>query len=155
MSSARAKTMDHLRELVTAALVVSALSAEATACTGYGVVDPLPPPTKCPDAIKDITANVKIEGNGDLTITFHSKNSELNLLSSTKMVSGGKLLSSAFAPSGDLEVRVAPDPGSTVRLQIANNCTTQNFVIAVVTPTASDAGADAGVTFAVTFEAPP
>lgn len=155
MSSARAKTMEHLRELVTAVAVVSALSAEATACTGYGVVDPLPPPTKCPDAIKDITANVTVEANGDLTITFHSKNPDLNLLSSTKMVSGGKLLRSAFAPSGDLEVRVAPDPGATVRLQIASNCTTQNFVIAVVTPAAGDAGGDAGASYSVTFEAPP
>jgi hypothetical protein len=151
MSSARAKTMEHLRELVTAVAVMGALSAEASACGGYGVVDPLPPPSKCNDVVKDFSATVKVEANGDLTILVHSKNGNINLLSSTKVESGGKLLASSFAGNGDLEVRVAPDPGVTVRLQIANSCTTQGYVVAVLTPSAGDAGA----TYAVTFEPPP
>ncbi|CAN5571782.1 hypothetical protein BH09MYX1_BH09MYX1_53410 [soil metagenome] len=61
MSRARAKTMDHLRDLVTAVAVVSALTADAASCTGYGVVDPLPPPTKCPDVVKDLSATTRSE----------------------------------------------------------------------------------------------
>lgn len=42
--SPRDKTLRHMRRLLTFA---TAMAGPAVGCTGYGVVDPLPPPPKC------------------------------------------------------------------------------------------------------------
>ncbi len=150
MSSARAKTMEHLRELVTAVAVVSALSAEASACGGYGVVDPLPPPTRCPDALKSLTAKVTTVGaDVRVEISIDPKSGQSFSLESATIVSGGKLVSSNY-DGATLVVVVTPDPGASVRFKIKSDCTPDGSITATVAPSGA---ADAG-TYGVTFEAP-
>lgn len=155
MSSARDKTMEHLRELVTAVAVVGALSAEASACGGYGVVDPLPPPANCPDILKDLSGTTKREANGDWTITLHSSNSDVVFKGGPQIIAGGKIVSSNVLSNGDLEIRLTPDPGVTVRVRIPSTCSGTASIVAVVFPTTSDAGGDAGDSYSVAFEARP
>ena len=59
-SSVRDKTQRHLNRLATAAAVASTVaSAEACKNSGYAVVDPMPPPSRCPGAAGAITASAK------------------------------------------------------------------------------------------------
>lgn len=84
-SSARERTKKHLAKLLATAAAASMFQGCNCGGSGYGVVDPMPAPAKCPGLAKQLRASVKVveesgkkyheveitppEGRGDVELT--------------------------------------------------------------------------------------
>lgn len=125
--SARQRTLKTMERLI-AVSAASALiaSADVVGGCGYGVVDPLPPPSNCPDFnASTIKATWKLDNNQFVVfIEFGAPTnmSDAYLDADPTVPAGGKLLSRTFMPDA-VTVKVQPNSGAeSVQVVVPVSC---------------------------------
>jgi len=146
------RTRQHMQKLLAAAIASSAIGSschEDHNGSGYGVVDPMPPPARCPGVGPTLKTSItaKREGNDtivDVTIDRPADRADVMFQASPPYASPGKDLSSSGGAS--LKARVSVPLGATqVGLSFTIECAagpnSMNALIRLASPDAGDAGA--------------
>jgi hypothetical protein len=145
--SARQRTMKTMERLI-AVSAASALiaGAEVTGGCGYGVVDPLPPPSQCPNVASSIAAKAtwKLD-NGQFVIILElgvPGKTDASYVDSDPTISyGGKLVSRTLN-QGALTITITPDAGvQNVGIYVPISCAEGNAHV-MITMDTSKAPAD-------------
>ena len=117
MSEARRSILEHLNTLVTTVAVVGALSAEGAACKGYAVVDPMPPPARCPGVAATITGKatwIDTPAGRRLEVILTPPTRAGSSFGDPKNAAAHRWVESAeLTPEGTLRIVLAPSPGDT------------------------------------------
>jgi hypothetical protein len=121
MSETRRSILAHLNALVTTVAVVGALSSEGAACKGYAVVDPMPPPARCPGVagtIKGTATWIDTPAGRRIEVLLERPTAPGTGFGDPKNASPHRWVEIMEATAdGDLRIVLAPSPGDT-RLDI-------------------------------------
>jgi len=128
MDDARKKTLERKSALIGAAMgVIACKTTTEGGSIGYGVVDPMPPPARCPDLLR-MAATARRLPNGNVEITIPAKEPPKTGTGSwidrgPPAITGGKLVNSSF--SADSIVLVVTPASDQLLIQISGGCTTE------------------------------
>ena len=117
MSETRRSILEHLNTLVTTVAVVGALSSEGAACKGYAVVDPMPPPARCPGVagtIKGTATWIDTPAGRRVEVWLTPPTGAGTGFGDPKHAAAHRWVESAeLAADGRLRIVLAPSPGDT------------------------------------------
>jgi hypothetical protein len=123
MSNARGRTLNRMKLLLT-----TASAAALPACSsGYGVVDPMPPPAVCPGADTSVKAQAQFETHsaGETLVAIQLQPSSVanfTYLDDEPVASGGVVVTHGRIGSA-YEARIRVDSGATTAtLQVPFSC---------------------------------
>jgi hypothetical protein len=110
------KTMERLIAISAASALIAGCSGSGSGDTGYGVVDPMPPPAKCPGVAGSITATAtwKQGANGLFILLTLGKpgRQDAQYTAVPDSVSGAKVTNST-QNAGAMTLELTPDAGAT------------------------------------------
>jgi len=143
-SVAHAKVALHLQRLVATAATSAAI---ATGC-GFAVVDPVPPPARCPNLAEQltVTGSYVMGANGleiHVTITAPANRTDVSFADPVS-VEGGTLVSSS--PGAELALTLTPQANMTlINVNISVSCkesktTPQKMLVVLTLPAVPKAG---------------
>lgn len=127
------RTKDRLLA-ISAASAIMAGAASVSGC-GYGVVDPLPPPSQCPDVLSTITAKARWKlDNGEFVIVI-----ELGVPGQTDVyyrdldpyVGGNTVIVSRVLNQGALTITIRTNGVSIAYVQVPIHCSAGDAGIAI------------------------
>jgi hypothetical protein len=127
LTSPRGRTLQHMKRLASLAAAGAALSGTACSSSGYGVVDPLPPPPKCGDVAATIAATAMVRaGEGgawriELTLS-KSTRTDVSYASAEPSVSNAILGSVTPGSDGSLVVVLTPQKSGLLFVSIPVDC---------------------------------
>lgn len=149
----RERTRLHMNKLLSAAAAASAALAgchdpPVAATTGYGVVDPMPPPARCPGLAAQIGVSATWKSQGgkmiiEVVLTRPAARPDVKFPGQEPYASGGKLLSASPPAGGDtLTLDFDPDPAvGSIYSSISVNCAEGPQTLSLTLTIDRDAGA--------------
>lgn len=162
MTSARRSTLSHMNRLIAAATVAGTVACNKCNTIpggGYAVVDPMPPPGRCPAAAYAMAATAKLvpsDGGGVLVEielggwTASGVDFERDDAGAMRaLVSNGRLVSQTITPSGAIHFLLEPSAtvgGLTLTLSATCDAGAVSIVMNASWGTAADGGKDVRVT---------
>ena len=130
------RTMERLLAAAAASAMIAGCSSKGGSGSGYAVVDPMPPPARCPGVATsiDVTAAWK-QGQGGLVVELRLSKPRRPDASyapaEAPAVSSGKLVSSN-AEAGAMALEIAPEPGVTsVYVSVGATCSDGSSHVAI------------------------